>query len=163
MMAAASAPLYIEYGIEQRRTTRNKVIFMDDSVSTRPISFSGHCKVVVSDVDGTFLQDDKQVSSGVMAAVRELQDRGIPFLFASGRMFGAIADWVRDLKLTAPQIVNNGAEIVQPDGTPLSQCCLSHEAVLWLIEEGRKAGFEPVLFTQGDHIYSDARHFRRPP
>ncbi len=128
---------------------------MDDSVSSRPVSFSGHCKVVISDVDGTFLQDDKQVSSGVMAAIRELQDRGIPFLFASGRMFGAIADWVRDLKLTAPQIVNNGAEIVQPDGTPLCQHCLSHEAVLWLIEEGRKAGFEPVLFTQGDHIYSD--------
>lgn len=118
----------------------------------RALAYSGHCRVIISDIDGTFLNNQKQLQQPVIDAVRDALSAGIPFLFASGRMYSAIAGWIDDLGLSAPQVVNNGAEVILPAGRRhLSHQRLSPELVNWLMDQGLQAGFEPVLFS-ADHV-----------
>ncbi|NMA45403.1 MAG: HAD hydrolase family protein [Lentisphaerae bacterium] len=118
----------------------------------RALAYSGHCRVIISDVDGTFLNNQKQPQQPVIDAVRDALAAGIPFLFASGRMYGAIATWVDGLGLSAPQIVSNGAEVILPAGRRhLYHQHLSTELVNWLMDQGMQGGFEPILFS-GDQV-----------
>lgn len=123
----------------------------------RALPYSGHCRVIISDIDGTFLTNDKQLRQPVVDAIGEALVAGMPFLFASGRMYSAIAGWIEQLGLTAPQIVNNGAEVILPAGRRhLAHQRLSHRLVCWLMDQGLQAGFLPILFS-GDDVLCSAQ------
>jgi Cof subfamily protein (haloacid dehalogenase superfamily) len=110
--------------------------------------FSGTCRVLVVDVDGTFLNSAKAVTPAVRAALLSARDAGVHVCFATGRMFEAVAHWVDDLGLRAPQIANNGADVVDPrSGQRLLKRCLSPATVRWLLDRGEQLGFVPVLFS----------------
>jgi Cof subfamily protein (haloacid dehalogenase superfamily) len=118
------------------------------SPAGRAVAYSGHCRVIISDIDGTFLNKQKQLQQPVIDAVHDALTMGIPFLFATGRMYSAIAGWIDDLGLSAPQIVNNGAEVILPKNRQhVSHQRLSPDLVNWLMDQGLQAGFEPVLFS----------------
>jgi Cof subfamily protein (haloacid dehalogenase superfamily) len=120
----------------------------------RALAYSGHCRVIISDVDGTFLNNKKEPQHPVIDAIRDALAAGIPFLFASGRMYGAIVEWVEELGLQAPQIVNNGAEVILPAGRrQLSHHGLPTALVNWLMDQAQRASFDPVLFS-GDRVLS---------
>lgn len=51
-------------------------------------------KVVVSDLDGTLLDDDKKISPENFDAIREMTDRGINFVASSGRCLSEMPDEV---------------------------------------------------------------------
>ena len=110
--------------------------------------FSGTCRALILDVDGTFLNSAKAITAAVRAAVIAARQAGVPVCFATGRMYEAIAPWVAELGLTAPQIGNNGADVVDPaSGRRLWHRCLSPATVGWLLDRGEALGFEPVLFS----------------
>lgn len=116
--------------------------------ASRKIAYSGHCRAIVSDIDGTFLTNDKQLIAKNLETISLAKAKGVPFLFSTGRMFGAIAPWVRQMKLTAPQILNNGADVILPaDLSYISHQCLSREVVMLVMEECANADFVPILFS----------------
>lgn len=47
-------------------------------------------KMVVSDMDGTLLSRKVGISSGNLEAIRELEQRGIEFVIASGRDYKGV-------------------------------------------------------------------------
>ena len=68
-------------------------------------------RMVVSDIDGTILRDDKTVSEKVKKTVHKLINDKIKFVIATGRVFSA-AKWAyMDLEISGPIIACNGALI----------------------------------------------------
>ncbi|MET0903884.1 MAG: HAD family hydrolase [Acidimicrobiales bacterium] len=66
-------------------------------------------ELVVTDLDGTFWYHDLQVASSVLAAVAELERRGVPLLVATGRRLTSTRAPLAKVGLTPPAIVLNGA------------------------------------------------------
>lgn len=73
--------------------------------------------LVISDVDGTLLDENKQLTPGAPAAVERLYAAGIRFTLASARPPELVRELVRTLQVQEPVACFNGALIVNPDGT----------------------------------------------
>ena len=68
----------------------------------------------VSDLDGTLLGSDKQISEFTRATVREFVQRGGLFTVATARSLTSCEDFVSALGLQLPVIVFNGAFVHDP-------------------------------------------------
>ena len=66
-------------------------------------------ELVVTDLDGTFWYHDLQVAPSVLAAVSELERRGVPLLVATGRRLASTREPLAQVGLAPPAIVLNGA------------------------------------------------------
>lgn len=71
-------------------------------------------KLIVSDMDGTLLNDDKKVSEETKAAIEKLAHHGADFTIATGRIYPAAKIYSDDLGVKKPLICCNGAMIVDP-------------------------------------------------
>lgn len=97
--------------------------------------------LVVTDLDGTFLSDDKSVPKANIRAVKALEERGIPLVFCTGRPTSFVEKYVRLAGAHPLVIGGNGAAICNirsgeqvfwrcfPQETQrrLLQFCLNHE------------------------------------
>ncbi|WP_164716340.1 Cof-type HAD-IIB family hydrolase [Paenibacillus whitsoniae] len=70
--------------------------------------------ILVSDLDGTLLNKDQQISQQNMAAIRIFRELGGIFTLATGRMEAAVAPFIKELNLDVPVILYNGARIYNP-------------------------------------------------
>ena len=77
--------------------------------------------LVVSDVDGTLLDPDKNLSPGAPAAVQRLQQAGIRFTIASARPPRLTQLLLRDLHVSEPSACFNVALLIDPDLNILHQ------------------------------------------
>ena len=66
-------------------------------------------RLVVADLDGTLLDDEKQLDAGIVDVIRELEKRNIMFTLASGRNVHIMKPYLKELSLQLPFIANNGA------------------------------------------------------
>ena len=76
-------------------------------------------KIIFSDIDGTFLQDDHTVSTRNAEAVRALLASGIPFVLVSARMPEAIYPITQSIGVTIPIISYSGALALTAEGETL--------------------------------------------
>ncbi len=77
-------------------------------------------KLVVCDLDGTLLNDKKEISQRNLEAIARANERGIMVTICSGRIFTMLEAYVRTLDLNVPLISANGAVVVSPQGEILS-------------------------------------------
>ena len=73
-------------------------------------------KLVVSDLDGTLLNDDSEVSKETIQAIKKLKDNGVEFAIATGRSFNSANKIRKKIGLEIYLICNNGANIYNKDG-----------------------------------------------
>ena len=66
-------------------------------------------ELVVTDLDGTFWDHATEVAPSVLAAVAELERRGVPLLVATGRRLASTREPLGRVGLAPPAIVLNGA------------------------------------------------------
>ncbi|MEL4358442.1 MULTISPECIES: HAD family hydrolase [unclassified Luteococcus] len=126
--------------------------------------------LVASDLDGTFLGTDKQVSARNAAAVHRLAELGIPFAVATGRP----ARWLQCLEPvrdTRPFVIaSNGAvvydlaaeRILESDPVPTQTCLdVAHRMrelapeIHFAVEYGIGWGREPGSPLRGDLVEAD--------
>lgn len=69
-------------------------------------------KIVFSDVDGTILTDDKQMTEKTRKAIKDLGTQGIPFVIISARSPSGIMTILRDNGFNCPIIAYSGALIM---------------------------------------------------
>jgi len=82
-------------------------------------------KLLVADVDGTLVTQDKVLTPRACEAVGRLRAAGIALVITSGRPPRGMAMLVEPLRLTTPIAAFNGGMVVQPDlVTVLEQCTL---------------------------------------
>ena len=73
-------------------------------------------KAVISDLDGTLLNEKGKVSDFTRETVKELIDKGIKFYIATGRNYGLVKAVMDELGITIPLISANGARINDENG-----------------------------------------------
>jgi len=111
------------------------------------------CKLLVADMDGTLLNDDKQLSAKDIQTIKKLPDFGIQFAIATGRHDSMIKSYLKHLNLDIPVISCNGAMVREPfSGQVLLSEALPKEQSLDVIDlcKQRKVDF---------HIYGHDRIF----
>ncbi|WP_413375388.1 Cof-type HAD-IIB family hydrolase [Alkalihalobacillus sp. 1P02AB] len=74
--------------------------------------FSDLC--IVTDLDGTLLDDDQQISNRSRQTIAAFQKEGGIFTFATGRVQTSIVSFVEQLNIQYPIITHNGAQIFCP-------------------------------------------------
>lgn len=67
--------------------------------------------LMVSDMDGTLLDDDKKISQENLKAIRWFMEQGGTFSIASGRSASSVWHYLDEIGLTAPIICCNGGGI----------------------------------------------------
>lgn len=68
----------------------------------------GEVKAVAVDIDGTLADDSRRAHLGAVAALREVQDSGVPVMLASGNVLPIAYALSNYLGLTGPIVAENG-------------------------------------------------------
>lgn len=90
-----------------------------------PMALSGRFRLVVSDLDGTLLDPQGNLSARTIAAVQALSVADIPLILATSRRLTGAAPVAAALGLDGPLILYDGAQVRQyPSGDILAQHAL---------------------------------------
>jgi hypothetical protein len=76
---------------------------------------AGPVKMVIADVDGTLVTQEKVLTPRAIQAVMSLYEAGIQFSITSGRPPRGMAMLIEPLKLTQPLAAFNGGVLIKPD------------------------------------------------
>jgi Cof subfamily protein (haloacid dehalogenase superfamily) len=113
------------------------------------------CSVVVSDVDGTLVTDDKILTPRTRLAVQKLHAGGIAFSIISARPPRGLAMLIERLGITAPVIGFNGGVIATPELSTLSSHLLAPDAARHAVEMLTGYGVEVWVFSGQDWLLRD--------
>eukprot|EP00879_Flechtneria_rotunda_P009407 GHRR01009849.1.p1 GENE.GHRR01009849.1~~GHRR01009849.1.p1 ORF type:complete len:357 (+),score=113.98 GHRR01009849.1:259-1329(+) len=98
-----------------------------------------HIGIIASDVDGTLLNSQQKLTTGVETAIRHAADAGVPLIVATGKARGP---WVPEvlprLGLTLPGVFLQGLLVTDADGQVLYSRCLPNDMVLRCIQLAAK-------------------------
>ncbi len=107
-------------------------------------------QLVIADVDGTLVTQDKVLTEPAREAVRKLLATGIAFTITSGRPPMGMKMLVEPLGLKDPIAAFNGGVIVQPDLSVLRQHLLPQAAAQSACEIIAQHGLDVWLYTGQD-------------
>lgn len=111
--------------------------------------------LVVSDVDGTLLDPEKNLSPGAPAAVAHLKQAGIRFTIASARPPRLTQPLLRDLHVSEPSACFNGALLIDPDCNPLHQLPMNPVDAQTVADRICKSPLDLWVYTEMDWYVSD--------
>jgi Cof subfamily protein (haloacid dehalogenase superfamily) len=106
-------------------------------------------RLVVSDVDGTLVRDDKSLSEGVVAAVARLRKAGVPLALISARPPSGMRWLAAQLGLDTPLAAFNGGTILAPDGTTMSASRVPPAVAARALDMIDRPGVIRWLFREG--------------
>ncbi|MGA8599957.1 MAG: HAD family hydrolase [Beijerinckiaceae bacterium] len=109
-----------------------------------------HISLVLSDVDGTLVTTEKQLTEATVVAVRSLTEHGVRFTVTSSRPPFGLRMLVERLNLQLPLGAFNGACLVEPDLSIVSQHRIPVEAATRAIEI-LKASHVGIWLFSADH------------
>lgn len=110
-------------------------------------------KLVVSDLDGTLLNEHSQISDETREAIKKLTEKGVDFAIATGRGIGSVKAFKERLGLNIYLICNNGANIYDKNENTIFEKCMQEETVEKIIKFFRNKGvsyngfYKKNLFT----------------
>jgi Cof subfamily protein (haloacid dehalogenase superfamily) len=103
--------------------------------------------LVLADVDGTLVTQDKILTPRAKAAVAKLKEQGILFAITSGRPPRGMEMINQELHLTTPIAGFNGGVFVKPDGTVISSKLIARDAAATALDIIRKHNLVAWLYT----------------
>jgi Cof subfamily protein (haloacid dehalogenase superfamily) len=80
-----------------------------------PSDRSAPIRLLLADVDGTLVTQEKALTDAAIAAVHELDEAGVLFALTSGRPPRGMAMLVKPLRVRTPIAAFNGGELVAPE------------------------------------------------
>ena len=114
-------------------------------------------RLLLADVDGTLVTQDKVLTDRAVAAVHQLGDAGIRFAVTSGRPPRGMSMLVEPLALDTPIAAFNGGLIVDPDMTVLEQKVVPADLVLPIVSLITGAGLGAWIYRGADWFVTDAQ------
>lgn len=112
-------------------------------------------RLLLADVDGALVTQEKLLTSRAMKAVDGLRARGITLAITSGRPPRGMAMLFEPLQLSTPIAGFNGGVFVNPDLTVIEQRAIPEEMVPRVIEAMRTAGLDVWLYSDADWFVQD--------
>ena len=103
----------------------------------------------VSDLDGTLLDRNAEVTKHTADLLNRLIERGILFTVATARSVESTLHIVSGLRLNLPFVIYNGTMIIDPKTCMpvVRPCFFSGEQVRFAFEVFRQAGIYPLVYT----------------
>ena len=121
-------------------------------------------KMVIADVDGTLVTQEKMLTKRAAEAVQRLHEAGIQFSVTSGRPPRGMAMLLDPLKLTQPLAAFNGGVLIKPDlKTVVDQKFLPAGVPEKVIEAIENHGLDVWVYTDTEWFVRDpnAAHVAR--
>ena len=124
-----------------------------------------HIKLVASDLDGTLLNKNKEITPRLFAALQKLDELGILFVPATGRPFSTVPQAIKELPFLKYVITSNGAAIYDAaEQKNIIENHLTPEAVDAVIAIARELPVITEYFIEGKayiakNIYDDLTPF----
>ncbi len=112
-------------------------------------------KVVISDLDGTLLNSDQEVSELSKEVIRELVKRGVKFYIATGRAYPDAKRIMESIGIQIPLISANGGVINDKSGKEIYRNNLEEKYKNMLLDIDYKEISEAIHIN----VYSDNRWF----
>ena len=110
-------------------------------------------RLIATDMDGTLLDGNHQISPENIAAIRAAQQQGIKFVIATGRIMADVQAFIESYGLAPYYLTMNGAELHAPDHQLLHSAYIDHQRSQKIYE----------IIAQFQHfnleIYTDQGHF----
>lgn len=96
----------------------------------------GEIKLILSDIDGTILNDENVIDTGLKTAIKKLRQKDVPFVLASARSPEGMKQIASDLDvLDNPIACYNGALVVKDLQNKNYTTILSHELNVTEVEQ----------------------------
>ena len=112
--------------------------------------------LVLADVDGTLVTEEKVLTKRAQAAVQSLRGAGIRFAITSGRPPMGMAMLFDALKLDTPIAGFNGGLVIKPDLTILEQKTVPADVAAQSIELIRAHGLDVWVYRGNDWLVGKA-------
>jgi len=120
--------------------------------STRP---AAKVSLVLADVDGTLVTNDKELTPRAERAVRSLKEAGIGFAITSGRPPRGMAMLISPLALSEPMAGFNGGVFVRPDLSVIERHILDLDAARQAVSLLDRLGLDAWVYTGRDWLVRD--------
>lgn len=105
-------------------------------------------KLIISDLDGTLLDDQKQIPEENLRTLTEAMERGVFVTLATGRNFHSARPYVEQLDLDVPIILQNGAFVYRwSKNEILREVPLEADEALKVVKAARKYGVFYILYS----------------
>lgn len=127
----------------------------------------GMYKLIAIDLDGTLLNDEKNIPSENIKIINELINKGYEVVFATGRRYLAARQFIDCFKEDLVIVANNGNMVRHTRGDELIHAeYLQSECLEFVINEGKKLDLHPTIhinkFEQGvDMVFELEREDER--
>ena len=114
-------------------------------------------KLLLADVDGTLVTQDKVLTDRAVDAVRKLGEAGILFAVTSGRPPRGMSMLVEPLNLTTPIAAFNGGIVVNRDMSVIEQRVIPEEFVTPVAELNKSFGLDTWVYRGADWYVPDPK------
>lgn len=114
-------------------------------------------RLVVSDMDGTLLTPDKQVTGQSLSAIRALENAGVPLCLVSSRPPGGMEMYFDQLGINTPYGALNGGTLFNPDKSIRSSLSLDPQTVRLALDMLEQQNVDAWLFRGHDWLVRNAR------
>ena len=112
-------------------------------------------RLLVSDIDGTLINGDKELTPATRAAAVRLREAGIALCLVSSRSVRGMQMFLQPLGIDTPSAGLNGGQIVGPDGAVLEVLSLDAQAARLVVETLTLNHVEAWLFSGRDWLIRD--------
>ncbi len=112
-------------------------------------------ELVLADVDGTLVTDDKQLTDRAIAAVHALKDAGVKFAVTSGRPPRGMEMLVEPLGLELPLAAFNGGLFARPDMSVIEERSIDPVLVPQIVELIAGHELDVWLYRGSDWLLRD--------
>ena len=103
----------------------------------------------ISDLDGTFLNSNGEISKRSAEIISELTDKGVMFSVATARTYATVMKMFEGIRLSYPLVLMNGVTIYNPINKEIiSSHPIPTELGNKIIKEFRSRDIEPMLYFQ---------------
>jgi len=113
---------------------------------------SNNIRLVIADVDGTLVTQEKVLTARAIEAVKRLRSANIAFTLTSGRPPLGIKMLIRALALTEPVAAFNGGVLVHPDLSVMAQSFVTADIAAKVIEAITRHGLDCWVYTDRDWL-----------
>lgn len=107
-------------------------------------------KYIFSDLDSTLLQDDKTISKENLDAIKKAKEKGVKFMFSTGRIPFTFESYGKDLDISSYSACNGA--ILSYEGKIIKDEYFDKEMAKTLIEYGIINKLNERIFTR-DHLF----------
>src|SRR5246500_1191686 len=155
---------WIHSGRASARRSANEILRARLNMASKNGKAAHPIKMVIADVDGTLVTQEKILTKRAAEAVQRLREAGIQFSVTSGRPPRGMAMLIDPLKLTQPLAAFNGGVLMKPDlKTVVDQKFLPAGMPEKVIEALENHGLDVWVYTDTEWFVRDpnAAHVAR--